>query len=193
MTKFCKHLDRGMKSLGAEAIQLALDDAGIEKSVIQAAWMANAAGGLITGQECIGGQVILRGMGIGTIPVINIENACASASTAFEQAAAMVTAGLYDIVLAVGTEKLYHEDKVKTFSAFGSAVDVEAFAEIMANLTKRAEASGAKAPSVDGAGTGGGVTERAGVDGGGGGVGGPPRRQVRRARGGGVAGRNPAG
>lgn len=40
MTKFGKHLDRGMKSLGAEAIQLALDDAGIEKSVIQAAWMA---------------------------------------------------------------------------------------------------------------------------------------------------------
>lgn len=152
MTKFGKHLDRGMKSLGAEAIQLALDDAGIEKTVIQAAWMGNAAGGLITGQECIGGQVILRGMGIGTIPVINIENACASASTAFEQAAAMVTAGLYDIVLAVGTEKLYHEDKVKTFSAFGSAVDVEAFAEIMANLKKSAEASGAKAASGDGAG-----------------------------------------
>ena len=151
MTRFGKHLDRGMKSLGGEAIQSALDDAGIEKSAIQAAWMANAAGGLITGQECISGQVILRGLGIGTIPVINIENACASASTAFEQAAAMVTAGLYDMVLAVGTEKLYHEDKVKTFSAFGSAVDVEAFVEIMANLKKSAEASGAKAAS-DGAG-----------------------------------------
>jgi acetyl-CoA acetyltransferase len=152
MTRFGKHLDRGMKSLGGEAIQLALEDAGVEKSVIQAAWMANAAGGLITGQECIGGQVILRGIGIGTIPVVNVENACASASTAFEQAAAMVTAGLYDIVLAVGTEKLYHEDKVKTFSAFGSAVDVEAFVEIMANLKKSAEASGAKAASGDGAG-----------------------------------------
>ncbi len=147
MTRFGKHLDRGLKSLGAEAIQMALDDAGIEKSDIQAAWMGNAAAGLITGQECIGGQVILRGMGIGMIPVINVENACASASTAFEQAAAMVTAGLYDVVLAVGTEKLYHEDKVKTFSAFGSAVDVEAFVEIMANLKKNAESSGAKAAS----------------------------------------------
>jgi acetyl-CoA acetyltransferase len=151
MTRFGKHLDRGMKSLGGEAIQMALDDAGVDKSAIQAAWMGNAAAGLITGQECISGQVILRGMGIGVIPVINIENACASASTAFEQAAAMVTAGLYDIVLAVGTEKLYHEDKVKTFSAFGSAVDVEALVEIMANLKKGAEASGAKAAS-DGAG-----------------------------------------
>ncbi|MBT4162434.1 MAG: thiolase family protein [Gammaproteobacteria bacterium] len=151
MTRFGKHLDRGMKSLGEEAITMALNDAGVEKSAIQAAWMGNAAAGLITGQECIGGQVILRGMGIGAIPVINVENACASSSTAFEQAAAMVTAGLYDIVLAVGTEKLYHVDKVKTFSAFGGAVDVEGLAEIMADLKRNAEASGATAAS-DGAG-----------------------------------------
>lgn len=144
MTRFGKHLDRGMKSLGGEAIEMALKDAGLEKSELQAAWMGNAAAGLITGQECISGQVILRSCGIGTIPVINVENACASSSTAFEQAAAMVTAGLYDIVLAVGTEKLYHVDKVKTFGAFSGAVDVEAMEEIMANLKKNAEASGAK-------------------------------------------------
>jgi len=144
MTRFGKHLDRGMKSLGGEAIEAALKDAGIDKRQLQAAWMANAAGGLITGQEMISGQVILRSVGIGRIPVVNVENACASASSAFHQAAAMVTAGLYDIVLAVGTEKLYHENKAKTFAAFGAAVDVEAFQEIMANLKKNAEASGAK-------------------------------------------------
>lgn len=144
MTRFGKHLDRGMKSLGGEAIEAALKDAGIDQSQLQAAWMANAAGGLITGQEMISGQVILRSVGIGRIPVVNVENACASASSAFHQAAAMVTAGLYDIVLAVGTEKLYHENKAKTFAAFGAAVDVEAFQEIMANLKKNAEASGAK-------------------------------------------------
>lgn len=149
MTTFSKHLDRGMKSLGAEAIGLALEDAGLDKDEIQAAWMGNAAAGLITGQECIRGQVILRAMGIGKIPVINVENACASASTAFNQAAAMVTAGLYDVVLAVGTEKLYHEDKQRTFGAFSGAVDVEAFALIMANLKKSAEKSGAKAASAD--------------------------------------------
>jgi len=37
---------------------------------------------------------------------VNVENACASASTALNQAAAMVTAGLYDVVLALGVEKL---------------------------------------------------------------------------------------
>lgn len=147
MTRFGKHLDRGMKSLGGEAIEAALKDSGLDKSQLQAAWMANAAAGLITGQEMISGQVILRGIGIGRIPVVNVENACASASSAFHQAAAMVTAGLYDIVLAVGTEKLYHQDKRKTFAAFGAAVDVEAFVEIMANLKKNAEASGASSAS----------------------------------------------
>ena len=56
MTRFGKHLDRGMKSLGGEAIEAALKDAGIDKRQLQAAWMANAAGGLITGQEMISGQ-----------------------------------------------------------------------------------------------------------------------------------------
>lgn len=147
MTRFSKFLDRGLKSIGAEAVDAALKDAGIEKSDIQAAWVGNAAAGLVTGQECIRGQVVLRGMGIGKIPVINVENACASASTAFNQACAMVTAGMYDCVLALGVEKLYHEDKRKTFGAFSGAVDVEAFAEIMAGLKKSAEAGGANTAS----------------------------------------------
>jgi acetyl-CoA acetyltransferase len=67
-------------------------------------------------------------MGIGRIPVVNVENACASASTAFNQACAMVSAGYYDCVLAQGVEKLYHADKRKTFAAFSGAVDVESLA-----------------------------------------------------------------
>jgi acetyl-CoA acetyltransferase len=147
MTRFGKFLERGLKSIGAEAIAAALVDAGIEKSDLQAAWVGNAAAGVVTGQECIRGEVVLRGMGIGKIPVVNVENACASSSTAFNQACAMVSAGYYDCVLALGVEKLYHEDKRKTFGAFSGAVDVEAFAEIMASLKKSAEASGAGAAS----------------------------------------------
>lgn len=143
MTRFDKYLDRGLKSIGAEAVEAALKDAGIDKSDLQGAWVGNAAAGLVTGQECIRGQVILRGMGIGKIPVVNVENACASSSTAFNQACAMVTAGMYDCVLALGAEKLYHEDKRKSFAAFSGAVDVEAMAEIMANLKKNAEQGGA--------------------------------------------------
>ncbi|HQW51821.1 MAG TPA: thiolase family protein, partial [Tepidiformaceae bacterium] len=111
------------------------------------AYVGNAAAGLVTGQECIRGQVVLRSAGIGKIPVVNVENACASASTALHQAAAMVTAGLYDVVLALGVEKLYDEDKRKSFAAFSGAVDVEALAEIMARLKEGARETGATAAS----------------------------------------------
>ncbi len=152
MTHFGRYLDTGLKALGGEAVTAALSDAGLSPGDIEAAWVGNAAAGVVTGQECIRGEVVLRGVGMGKLPVINVENACASGSTALNQAAAMVTAGLYDVVLALGVEKLYHLDKTKTFGAFSGAVDVESLAEIMAALAKNAEEGGAKEAS-SGAGT----------------------------------------
>ena len=102
MVPFGKHLDKTLKGLAGQAIQLALNDAGLDKTQLQAAWMGNAAAGVVTGQEMIRGEVVLRGMGIGKIPVVNVENACASSSTAFQQACAMVSSGYYDIVLVCG-------------------------------------------------------------------------------------------
>ena len=125
MTRFGKHLDTPLKHLAVQAIEQTLADAGLEPGDLDAAYMGNAVGGLIVGQEMIRGQVALREMGIGHIPVINVENACASSSTAFNQACAMVTAGCYDTVLVCGYEKLYHSDKMRSLLAFGSAVDVE--------------------------------------------------------------------
>lgn len=147
MTRFGKHLDTGLKALGGEAIRAAIADAGLQNADIEAAYVGNASAGLITGQESIRGQVVLRSVGIGRIPVVNVENACASASTAMNQAAAMITAGLYDVVLAVGVEKLYHQDKKKSFSAFSGAVDVEALEEIMTRLREGAKSSGAETAS----------------------------------------------
>ncbi|MBW2316710.1 MAG: thiolase family protein [Deltaproteobacteria bacterium] len=147
MTPFGKHMDTGLKALGAEAVTAALADAGIGQDELECAYVGNAAAGLVTGQESIRGQVILRSIGLGKLPVINVENACASASTAFNQAAAMVTAGMYDIVLALGVEKLYHPDKKKSFGAFSGAVDVEAMAAIMKGLQQGAAKGGAKSAS----------------------------------------------
>jgi acetyl-CoA acetyltransferase len=147
MTHFGKHMDTGLKALGAEAVKNALSDAGIEQEDLEAAYVGNAAAGLVTGQESIRGQVILRSIGLGRLPVINVENACASASTAFHQACAMVTAGLYDVVLALGVEKLYHPDKKKSFGAFTGAVDVEAMQAIMEGLRRSAAEGGAKSAS----------------------------------------------
>jgi acetyl-CoA acetyltransferase len=147
MTTFAKHLGTGLKALGAEAVQAAATDAGIALGDLDAAFVGNAAAGLITGQESIRGEVVLRSIGVGRLPVINVENACASASTALHQAAAMVTAGIYDVVLALGVEKLYCEDKSKTFAAFTGAVDVEMLQGIMAALRANAEQGGAKSGS----------------------------------------------
>ncbi|HJK96677.1 MAG TPA: thiolase family protein, partial [Polyangiaceae bacterium LLY-WYZ-14_1] len=77
ITAFGKFPERGLKDLGAEAVRAALADAGVDGAAVEAAWSANAVAGLITGQETIRGQVVLRAMGLGGIPVINVENACA--------------------------------------------------------------------------------------------------------------------
>jgi len=147
MTRFGKHMDTGLKALGREAVVAALADAAIEKDAIEAAFVGNAMAGLITGQECIRGQVVLRSAGIGAVPVINVENACASASTALNQACLMVSAGVYDVVLALGVEKLYHADKKRSFAAIGSAVDTEEMAAIVEKLKRDAAAQGAKEAS----------------------------------------------
>jgi acetyl-CoA acetyltransferase len=83
--------------------------------------------------------------------VVNVENACASGSTAVHQAAAMVSAGLHDCVLALGVEKLYHADKQKSFAAFSGAVDVEALQEIMARLRAATAAAAGEKKSEGGA------------------------------------------
>jgi acetyl-CoA acetyltransferase len=148
MTKFGKHLECGLKALGGEAVQAALADAGVDARQLEVAYVGNAAAGLVTGQESIRGQVILRALGIGRIPVINVENACASGSTALQQACGAVSAGQYEVALALGVEKLTHPDKAKTFAAFSGAVDVEVLAGMLAQLRHAAEEGGARAAST---------------------------------------------
>ena len=150
MTDFGKFLDRGMKDLAREAVQGALDSAGIDKSKLETAVVGNATAGLITGQEMIRGQVALRDMGIGGIPIINTENACASSSTAFHVAWTYVASGMYDVALAVGMEKLYHEDKTRSFKAIGSAVDIEWMEQMQeaAAAAKEAKAKDQDNPGV---------------------------------------------
>ncbi|MGG1663372.1 thiolase family protein [Brevibacillus sp. NRS-1366] len=125
MTKFGKHSDKSLKDLGKEALTHAVQDANIELSQIEAAYVGNAGAGLITGQECIRGQVILSSAGLSGIPIINTENACASGSTAFHLAWMAVASGLYDIVLALGAEKMFHPEKNRVFSVLESSTDIE--------------------------------------------------------------------
>lgn len=124
MTKFGKHLDKSIKDLTRTAVEQALADAGCEASQLQAAFFSNCTQGHFEGQHMVRGEIALRAMGIQKIPVVNVENACASASTAFHLAVMYVRSGATDIVLAVGAEKMLSEDKALMFSAFDGAWDV---------------------------------------------------------------------
>ncbi len=127
MLRFGKYPDRDVRDMAHEAIRLALDDAGLAKADIQAAFFANTFWGMFANQHSIRGQVILRSMGIQAIPVTNVENACAGASTALHMAYTGIRAGMYDVALAVGSEKITHPNKALSLGAYASCMDVGNF------------------------------------------------------------------
>jgi acetyl-CoA acetyltransferase len=128
MTRFAKS-PLSLRELAAEAVTAALEDAELAVGQIEAAFVGNAVAGLVTGQEMIRGQVMLRPVGIEGIPIFNIENACASSSSALHLAWQSIVSGQHDVVLCLGAEKLTHEDKAVGMAAIGTAVDIELRAE----------------------------------------------------------------
>lgn len=124
MTRFGKQLERSVKDLVREAVTNALQDAGCSPKQIQSAYFATAGQGVIEGQSMVAGPIALKAMGITGIPVTNVENACASSSTALNAAQLYVASGEGDICLAVGVDKLFSTDKAKSFSVFDGAFDV---------------------------------------------------------------------
>ena len=125
MTNFGKFPERGLRSLATEAISTALADAAIGADKVGMVFFANAIGGLITGQEMIRGQVALQDTGLSGLPLINVENACASGASAVHMAWMAVTSGQADVAVAIGAEKMAHPTKERTFDAIGTAVDVD--------------------------------------------------------------------
>ncbi|RYH70998.1 MAG: thiolase family protein [Alcaligenaceae bacterium] len=130
MTHFGRHLEKDLKALGREATQAALTDAGLRSEDLDAAFFGNSSQGHMEGQHMIRGQVVLRSMGIGRIPVVNVENACASGSSAFVLACNHLRSGAGDIALALGAEKMVSTDRDRMFSVFDSGWDVSRAAEI---------------------------------------------------------------
>lgn len=124
MTGFGKFPDTTIRALAEEAVADALTDARLTPADVQTVFFSNAVAGILTGQEMIRGQVALRHTGLLGVPMVNVENACASASSAFNLAVSAVASGSVDVALAVGSEKLTHQDKAKSFAAIGTAVDL---------------------------------------------------------------------
>ncbi len=125
MTRFGKHLERSPRELVEEAVAAALQDAGMEAREVGAVYVGNAVAGLMSGQESIRGQVVLRRTGLMGIPIVNVENACASSSTALHLGWQAIAAGMQDCVLVVGYEKLYDPDRQRSYRAFNASMDLE--------------------------------------------------------------------
>jgi acetyl-CoA acetyltransferase len=131
MTKFGRHLERSLKSLAEEAVRQAMADASVTPEDVGMIFFGNAAGGLLTGQECIRGQVALRDTGLLGKPIVNVENACASSSSAFSLAKMAVESGQYEVAIAVGAEKMYNaQDRMAPMRALEAAADLQELAEL---------------------------------------------------------------
>jgi len=100
MVPFGKFPEKTVAEIAWPAVKQAIDDAGVKKADIEAAYCGTALGGMMAGQR------ILKTLGITGLPIVNIENACSSSSTAFREAWIAVGAGIYDVVVVIGVEKL---------------------------------------------------------------------------------------
>jgi acetyl-CoA acetyltransferase len=120
-----RFMEKPLKAIAYPAIWRALNDAGVEPADLQAAYVGNSLGGLLTGQEGVRGQVVLQYSGITGIPVVNVENACASAMTALRGAWLEVASGAADVALAVGVEKMNVGDSARTIGALGAVSELE--------------------------------------------------------------------
>jgi acetyl-CoA acetyltransferase len=105
MIPFGKHPERTLADMGTEAAYLALKDAGTRPEQVEICFFGNVMGGRLFGDMTLG-QEVLWGVGIHKVPVINVENACTSASTAFVLAYNAIATGQAEVALAVGAEKM---------------------------------------------------------------------------------------
>ena len=148
MIRFGKYPDKGIKDLTAMAMKNLFDHSPVDQSAIEAAWMSNAGWGMSAGQHCSRGQVALAPLGIGEIPIMNVENACAGGSSAFQGAWLGIAAGVHEVALAVGAEKTFvprdadPETRKKGFDSFIAGTDVEITTRLIEEM--RAEAEGAR-------------------------------------------------
>jgi acetyl-CoA acyltransferase len=127
-TRCGRFLDATVAGLAIEALDAALADAGLNAGSVEAIFFANALSGLMTGQECVRGQIALRHSHYGGIPTVNVENACASGSTALHLACMAIDSGQYETVAVVGSEKMSHPDKRRPIQALAGAADVDLLA-----------------------------------------------------------------
>lgn len=100
MIRMGKYPQSSYAGLAVPAVLAAIRSAGIAAADINAVICGHAFGGMLTGQR------IVKDVGLGSVPVINVDNACSGGATALHLAQRAICAGEYDVVLVIGVDKL---------------------------------------------------------------------------------------
>lgn len=124
MTPFGRHLDQTHEQLTQAAARLALEDAGVAGADIDMAVYANVIQGFFAGEMSIPGEYALRPLGIQRVRGFHVEQACASSTVGLHLAVDYIRAGLAEMALVVGVEKLFSSDRDKRFAVFQQPRDL---------------------------------------------------------------------
>ena len=137
MTPFGRHLDRTHTDLAQAAIGEAMRDAGIAVENLDTAIYANVVQAFIAGEMSIPSEYAWRPLGIEGVRSFHVEAACASGTMAFHLAYDLIRSGIADVVLTLGVEKLYSEDREKKFAVFQQPLDIEEAGRYLAKTEGR--------------------------------------------------------
>jgi len=100
MVKFGKYNDVSLADIGWPAVLQAMNDAGLKPGDINAFFCGTGLSGPMPGQRVLGR------LGMTGIPIINVENACSSGSSALSLGCMAIASGQHDVVMVMGIEKL---------------------------------------------------------------------------------------
>ena len=132
-TRMGRFPDRSLRDLILEGGTKAIRDAGIGKKEIQALFMSNYNAQFFCGQGHVA-PLACEVLGLGNIPALRVEGACASGGLAFRQAFIAVASGMYDVVLVGGVEKMTHQPTETVTEGLAGASDVELEARLGATF-----------------------------------------------------------
>ncbi|MGF6888593.1 acetyl-CoA acetyltransferase [Nocardia sp. GAS34] len=139
ITPFGKRSETSLRSLAASAMTGALMDAKLAADEVDLLVSGNAMAGVLSGQEMIRGQVAATAAGLAGVPVLNVENACTTSSSAVHVALTAIRSGMYDTVLVCGAEKMTGLPTGAVLEAMVSGADITRIPEITRELTGSAE------------------------------------------------------
>ena len=130
MSQFGKQIGRGLRSLSLDASDGAMKSSGLDYQDVQRVYFGNAIAGTVVQQDMIKSQVVFRNHPVAGVPMMNVENACASGGSAFLLAVEAVASGCVDVALAVGTEQMHHLDRSRSFNALRGSTDIDDIGEV---------------------------------------------------------------